>query len=264
MINEAQIKLSAAVLNFSKYEGKVTKVKSFYISNLEVTQKDWKSVMGEYDFDELEGCGENCPAVFISWLDAIKFANKLSLIKNLNQCYRIEEDKVSWLNKDCEGYRLPTISEWMIAADVFPLKDWQNYAVLNENNWAYYEIESRCRQHNRFLDTTFIYKCSIQKIGQLSPNKNGLYDIYGNVNEWVWGTYAGNKNGEVYIVDDISEMYYKKDIIIAKGCDFTFDSFSCSQEGIFITREDFKEGPTYSGIRLVISKKGFEKITKTN
>ena len=71
----------------------VTLTKGFYIQKTEVTQEQWKSVMGKNP-SFFKECGDNCPVEQVSWNDVQQF------IKRLNQ---LEETK---------KYRLPTEAEW--------------------------------------------------------------------------------------------------------------------------------------------------------
>jgi formylglycine-generating enzyme required for sulfatase activity len=60
------------------------------MSATEVTQAQWESVMGEWEFYN-EGCG-NCPAENLMWADAIQFANTLSELEGLTPVYSVEEN----------------------------------------------------------------------------------------------------------------------------------------------------------------------------
>ena len=68
----------------------------FYIGKYEVTQGQWKAIMGNNPskFDE---CGDNCPVESVSWNAAQEFINKLN-------------------QKTGKNYRLPTEAEWEYAA----------------------------------------------------------------------------------------------------------------------------------------------------
>ena len=72
---------------------KVTLENGFYMQTTEVTQRQWKAVMGVLPL-YIRKCNENCPVDRVSWDDAQEFINALN---------KIEES---------HNYRLPTETEW--------------------------------------------------------------------------------------------------------------------------------------------------------
>jgi len=65
---------------------KVT-LSSFYISKYEVTQREWKEVMGN---NPSKFKGDDLPVEKVSWYDAVEFCNKKSLKEGLTPCYKID------------------------------------------------------------------------------------------------------------------------------------------------------------------------------
>lgn len=129
----------------------VTIAKAFYMGKFEVTQAQWKKVMGSnpayFQGNNIEGNTDNFPVERVSWNDAQRF------IKKLNQ---LENGKAT--------YRLPTEFEWEYAA-----------RAGNKEDIAWNEIN----------ETAHIAKLTPQVVGQKKPNAWGLYDMLGNVWEWV-------------------------------------------------------------------------------
>ncbi|MFK8006181.1 MAG: SUMF1/EgtB/PvdO family nonheme iron enzyme [Saprospiraceae bacterium] len=130
---------------------------SFYLSKYEVTQTDWKNVMGELPRNlGNKGC-EECPVENISWEDARRFINKLN-----NQ-----SDKV---------YRLPTEAEWEYAALQGQNLGTNNFDSTPDINLsAWYYSNSNGKTH---------------PVGQKNPNRLGIYDMSGNVYEWCQDWYG--------------------------------------------------------------------------
>jgi formylglycine-generating enzyme required for sulfatase activity len=75
----------------------VTLTQKYYLQTTEVTQGQWKAVMG-INPSYFGSCGDDCPVERVSWEDAQEFIEKLNLHENTN-CYR-----------------LPTEAQWEYAA----------------------------------------------------------------------------------------------------------------------------------------------------
>ncbi|MGE5458637.1 MAG: SUMF1/EgtB/PvdO family nonheme iron enzyme [Methanococcaceae archaeon] len=126
--------------------------KSFYIGKYEVTNKQWFDIMG-YSTSISPYNWDNLPVVQVSWDDASKF------IKTLNEKERTNK------------YRLPSEAEWEYAARAGTTSRYSfgdNESMLVD--YAWYGLNAEGRAH---------------PIGQKKPNRWELYDIHGNVWEWV-------------------------------------------------------------------------------
>ncbi len=131
--------------------------KDFEIGKYEVTQKEWRDIMGDNP-SNFKACGDNCPVEQVSWTDAKKF------IAKLNQ--RSEKE-----------YRLPTEDEWLDAC--------ADSCGGNEKAWT--ATNSGGATH---------------PVGQKQPNGYGLYDMSGNVAEWVsdeWGSSSESAVGVIIV-----------------------------------------------------------------
>jgi formylglycine-generating enzyme required for sulfatase activity len=134
----------------------------FYIGKYEVTQKQWRAVMGT-DPPKLrfKGC-DDCPVERVSWNDIQDF------IKKLNQ-------------KTGKKYRLPTEAEWEYAARGGSQNRGYKYAgSYNIGEVAWYDGNSSNKTH---------------AVGGKKPNELGIYDMSGNVWEWCNDWYGNYSSG---------------------------------------------------------------------
>ncbi len=153
---------------------KVTLTRDFLMGKYPVTQELWESVMGS---NPSKFKGAKRPVEQVSWFSAIEFCNKLSELEGLEPVYTVNGRDVTckW---NAKGYRLPTEAEWEYAA-----RAGQKYRYSGSNNVdevAWYKDNSGGETH---------------PVGQKQPNHLGLYDMSGNVWEWVWdckGFYSGS------------------------------------------------------------------------
>ncbi len=131
-------------------------VNDFTIGKYEVTQSQWKAVMGNNP-SFFKSCGDNCPVERVSWNDALAFIDKLNKITG-------------------KTYRLPTDAEWEYAARSGGKQE--KYAGTNNpaelKSYAWFEDNAGKKTH---------------PVGMKKPNGLGIYDMNGNVWEWVKDRY---------------------------------------------------------------------------
>ncbi|MDR2149619.1 MAG: SUMF1/EgtB/PvdO family nonheme iron enzyme [Spirochaetaceae bacterium] len=157
---------------------RVTISKPFYMSKYEITQQEWRKVMGN---NPSYFKGDNLPVEKVSWYDAIEYCNRRSVNEGLTPAYMINGSSVTW-NRSANGYRLPTEAEWEYAARSGG-KDTYTYAGSNSvDSVAWYDGNSGG---------------STQAVGTRAANSLGLYDMSGNVWEWCWDWYGSYGNSAV-------------------------------------------------------------------
>lgn len=155
----------------------VTINKAFLIGATEVTQGQWTAVMGSNP-SYFKNCGDECPVEQVNWYEAVSFCNRLSDREGLSRCYQGTDENPVW-DRSCNGYRLPSEAEW-------------EYATRAGTTTAFASgdiREVRCRMDSN-LDRLGWYcgnaNYSTHPVAQKQDNGWGLYDMNGNVWEWVW------------------------------------------------------------------------------
>jgi len=144
---------------------KVRLTKGFHMQTTEVTQGQWKAVMGSNP-SYFEDCGNDCPVEQVSWNDVQKF------IKKLNK--KEKSDK----------YRLPTEAEWEYAARAGTSTAFSFDKCLSTDQANYdgkYPLKN-CPKGE--------YRKKTLPVASFAPNAWALHDMHGNVWEWCQDWYG--------------------------------------------------------------------------
>jgi formylglycine-generating enzyme required for sulfatase activity len=130
--------------------------KNYEIGKYDVTQKEWQSVMGSNP-SHFTACGENCPVENVSWNDVHEFIQKLNA-------------------KTGRQYRLPIEEEWEYAC--YGGSQTEYCGGSNLDSVAWYDNNSNGTTH---------------PVGQKQANGYGLFDMRGNVWQWMENEYGGGR-----------------------------------------------------------------------
>jgi len=178
-------------------------IADFYISKFEVTQKEWREVMGT---NPSNFKGDHLPVEMVSWYEAIEYCNLRSIKEGLEPYYIIDKnnkdpnntseyDPVKWtvtINEGANGYRLPTEAEWEYAASGGKMSQQHTYSGSNQADEVGYYWQNSGKE---YLSGDWNWPAIVNNqnmthpVGSKAPNELGLYDMSGNVREWCWDWY---------------------------------------------------------------------------
>lgn len=166
-------------------------VSDFYMSMYEVTQTEYAEVMGN---NPSSFSGDALPVENISWLDAVAYCNARSELEGLTPAYAIDGQTVTW-DRSADGYRLPTEAEWEYACragTVTPFNTETSISAEEANYYGHYpyEIEENYFSQDNLDTQPGEYRQTTVEVTSFSPNGWGLYNMHGNVSEWVWDYYG--------------------------------------------------------------------------
>ena len=146
----------------------VTLTRGFLLGKTEVTQDQWKAIMGS---SPSRHDGGRRPVENVTFSQCVEFCNQLSQAEGIEPAYGFNGEEIYW-NRGSGGYRLPTEAEWEFACRAGSLQRFANGdrpSDLDAISWS--RNNSSGRTHD---------------VASRDPNSWGFHDMHGNVWEWCW------------------------------------------------------------------------------
>ena len=205
----------------------------FYLSTHEVSNAQFRQFAAGHDsgkFVEQDLNADDMPVSSVGWHDAAAYCNWLSEKENLPGFYDIEFGKVVGVNLNATGYRLPMEAEWAWAARTPTQPGPNGVGIDAQLRFPWGPNLPPPDRHGNYADRSasalvgriiFGYNdnhTAVAPIGTFKPNQRGLYDMGGNVAEWVHDFYeipdkqavknpTGPDTGEYHVMRGSSWMH---------------------------------------------------------
>lgn len=145
-------------------------VAAFLLAPHPVTRELYADIIGAAP---ASSAGPRTPVTEVSWIDVVRFCNRLSAAAGLRPCYsEVDEPDAQEVVCDwqADGYRLPSEAEWEYACRAGSVA--VRYGELDDIGW--YHDNSGGHVHD---------------VATRQPNAWGFHDMIGNVWEWCWDVY---------------------------------------------------------------------------
>ncbi len=159
----------------------------FYVATHEVSRAQYRL------FRQVQGAG-NEPVTSISWIDAALYCNWLSRKEKLTPFYNIRAGQLYGSNISSDGYRLPSEAEWeWLARKAGKSKQtrfvWGDATTIPTNSGNIADEFAKGKTSNYVPNYSDGY-AGVAPVGSYPPESTGLYDLTGNVSEWVHDVYT--------------------------------------------------------------------------
>ena len=198
--------------NIGEIRHQVTISKPFYMQTTPVTQAQWQHVMG-VNFSHFRG-NPNLPVEQVSWNNVQEFIQKLNKMEKTDK------------------YKLPTEAQWEYAARAgTPTMFYTGNSADDLSRAGWYGKNSDNRTH---------------PVGQKVPNAWRLYDIHGNISEWVQDLFGEYSAGSVIDPEGSSSGPYR----VCRGGSWNSSATQCRLANRHCNSPNYEDNK-YVGFRLI-------------
>jgi len=173
----------------NEFQRKIRLTKPFYAALFEITNGQF----GKFDPKKAAGTA-NTPVTSISWQEAAAYCNWLSTKEKLRPFYKTVDSEVTGFDTHADGYRLLSEGEWeWLARKSGKTKQtiftWGNETIIPPGaaNVADKNAKGRVRFYVPNYSDGY---AGVAPVGSLNRELSGLYDLAGNVSEWVHDVYS--------------------------------------------------------------------------
>ena len=173
----------------NEFRKKISLTKPFYAGLFEITN----SQFAKFNPKKAVGSG-NMPVTSVSWQEAAAFCNWLSATENLRPFYKTVKGQVTGFDPHTDGYRLLSEGEWeWLARKSGKARQtrftWGNDTVIPPKT-ANVADESTRGQVKFFVPNYIDGYPGVAPVGSFDKESSGLYDMAGNVSEWMHDVYS--------------------------------------------------------------------------
>ncbi len=188
---------------------KVELTRAFYLGTKEVTNGEFRQFEKFHSSGHVKGNslnGDDHPVVNITWQQAARYCNWLSEQEKLTPFYQVTDGKINGFNPQSNGYRLPTEAEWAWAArfdQSASVKNrmlkysWGRNLPPAANSGNYGDRSAAALLGSIQVNYNDSYAVTAPT-GSFPANAKGIYDLGGNVAEWIndfYGVQTGISSG---------------------------------------------------------------------
>ena len=201
----------------------VSLTRRFYFSYHEVSNAEFRKFQPGHESGRVEENSLNLdrqPVVKVSWNDAARYCNWLSEADNLPAFYHLQDGEVTGFDPDSHGYRLPSEAEWAWLARSredgllkYPWGSGYPPQQVLEN----YADDSSAHITGRTVQGYNDGHVVSAPIASFAANDHGIYDLGGNVAEWVHDVYGLADTRGAVVVDPLGAQTGNHHVIRGAG-----------------------------------------------
>lgn len=161
---------------------------AYWLSSKEITVAEFRKFRPDHLADSVPKLSNNRPVSDLTWYQAAEYCNYLSQQEGLPKdqyCYLPNKEgkfgpgmRLAENFRERLGYRLPLEAEWENA-----------YGAKTRSTWSCGDDSTQLVEYGWFRNNTN-HLSKLIEVGQLKPNRFGMFDMHGNVEEWLQDPYT--------------------------------------------------------------------------